>query len=328
MAGRSRARAAAARGAGRTPATHGRISPIHLCRRAGRPPPLEPVEHAGAACARPDADARWTDRRGRLDLVDLVSETVHQVEDAGLVAAHVRGGAALRKLRIEDVRNRLEGRVVDGVRVGEPGGRSRRARRVRGARRRSGRQGRADRRWGTRRGSRPPPEAGSWRRRTAASSSPPAQPQAEADATARHTATGPRITPGNVKRGVTGLLRAAQPAQLPGARDLEHLDAVASLAQSGFGHVEGEVLGGIAGEVKAAPHGLDAPVHRHRQIALLPELPPRRLPATWAGTRPESRRTRANEPRAAMLALTAPADDTAIAVVFRPSRERCGPMPV
>ena len=104
----------------------GPVAPLYLpdpLVQARRPSgPLEPVQHPGPPGACPGADARRTDRAGGLDLVDLVAEPVHQLEDARLVAAHVRGGAAFGQAGVKDVGHGLEGRVVDRVGVREPGG--------------------------------------------------------------------------------------------------------------------------------------------------------------------------------------------------------------
>ena len=100
-----------------------RIAPTQPWKRAGRPlPASRSTQHAGPPRARARADVRRAHRRRRLDLEDLVAEPVHHVEDARLVAADVGRRPLSRRAAVEDRGHRLEGRVVDGVAVREPGG--------------------------------------------------------------------------------------------------------------------------------------------------------------------------------------------------------------
>ena len=158
-AGRSTARGGAARGGSRRSAAgRSRIAPIHLCRRAGRPPPARRLSTPGRRVRAPAQIRGGQTRRAGLDLDHVVPEPVHAGGrcSAGGCARPARSRP--RHARVEDRRHRLEGRVVDGA--GRCGTRSRSAPAPRSSGsgpRRCGRPGRSACRPGTRRrrGSRP-----------------------------------------------------------------------------------------------------------------------------------------------------------------------------
>jgi hypothetical protein len=79
-------------------------------------------EHARPARACSRADGRRAHRRRGLHLEHVVAEPVEHVEDARLVAPHVRGCVRPGQAAVEDRRHGAEGRVVHRRRVREPRG--------------------------------------------------------------------------------------------------------------------------------------------------------------------------------------------------------------
>ena len=64
---------------------------------------------------------------------------------------------------------------------------------------------------------------------------------------------------------------------------LEHLEPVATGMQRGLRDHHREVLAALPPQVEAAPDGADAPIHRHREVAVLAERHAAQGPVTRVG---------------------------------------------
>ena len=156
---------------------------------------------------------------------------------------------------VEDRRHGLEGGVVHGVGVREPGGHRRQLREVGEA---LGVdlpvRARAGRRPGTRRRRPPRPAGGAPPTRAGPRHRCPAQP---ASSTAAASSA------------------ASQENHRPLIGYLEHLHRVAALAQSILRNHDGVALRRFALQVEASPNGLDSAIHGDREVALALRLPSR-----------------------------------------------------